>query len=865
MKHHGQGRRRNTLRSEFTYALFIVLAVTCNVVTVIDCYMVYVRNTRMLARNAEATMEKAVETLGQPLSRKDAAFVQRYADILANDRSLVHLAIYDGQGKALVTQDRDRPKFFKASVAWELDRPVPFNGKAIGRIAMTFTNGDVWTLTRQMIFSDLIIMFSALFAVMGTTWLLLNRRIIEPLGVMERAFHQISDGDYSRRVTLSKNNELSRIADAFNAMVGQVALRDSRLRESETNYRNLVEGTTDIIFRTDLNGCLIYMNQNFAKKTGFRVADFLGRPFFDLVAAGYTEGAFERLKKGEDGESPNLHEIQLVKKDGSLILMELNLTLQEGALDGVPMGTMGIARDITWRKRTQEDLKKYEQMVAASSDCLWLTDQSLTLQAVNEAYLGACGRERSALIGRPVADVVGADLFEAHVKPYLQGSLKGKSMRHRDWVRFPARGLKFIDFTFSPSFDAENKVNGVVVNERDFTNQKTLETRLQQSRKMESIGTLAGGIAHDFNNILGAIIGYAEMIEMFDVDNDERLALRIGHILKGAYRARELVEQILTFSRHGEQEKRVIRLSPVLQESLKFLRASIPSTIVINEAIDCPDDAVLANATQIHQVLMNLCTNAAYAMSDAGGTLSVRLDDANVGIDQARQLSGILPGPHARLTVTDTGPGISPEVIGRVFDPFFTTKKTGDGTGMGLAVVHGIVKACNGTVTVQSVPGEGTTFCVLLPAADKERTEAQETTPVVVAGGRGKILFVDDEEELVSFSSEILRHLGYDVVAETSSLGALRLFFDDPEGFDLVITDQTMPEMTGHELARKVLARRPDLPVVLCTGFSSSKLEEEALGAGIRSFMKKPIGARQLADIVSQMMHRPQAGVCDRV
>ncbi|WP_300668696.1 PAS domain S-box protein [Desulfoluna sp.] len=862
MEHPGHRRKQNSLRTEFTYALFIVLAVTCNIVTMIDCYMVYVRNTRMLEKKAETTIEQAVETLVQPIGSSDVAFVRKFADILASDRSLIHIAVYDEQGKALVTHDRDSQKLFKASMKWELERPVRLNGKEIGRIAMTFTNRDVWTLTQQMIFSDLIIMFSALFAVVGTTWLLLNRRILKPLGVMEMAFHQISAGDYSRRVSLSRNNELSGIAEEFNTMVAQVALRDSQIRESETNYRNLVEGTTDIIFRTTLDGSLIYMNQNFEKKTGFHVSDFLGKPFFDLLASGYTRASFELLKQGGLAERTNLHEIQLVKNDGTLIFMELNITLQEG-VDEAPMGTMGIARDITWRKRTQEDLKKYEQMVAASSDCMWLTNESLTIQAVNEAYLTANGRERAELIGRPVVDVMGVDFYEANVKPHLEGCLKGKTVRHRDWVRFANRGLKFIDSTFYPSFDAENKVSGVLVNERDLTNQKTLETRLQQSQKMESIGTLAGGIAHDFNNILGAIIGYAEMIEMFDVEEDERVAVRIGHILKGAYRARELVEQILTFSRHGEQEKSVIRLSPLLKESLNFLRASIPSTIAIKEEIDCPNDVVLANATQVHQVLMNLCTNASYAMSKEGGTLSVCLDDIHVEIAEARQLSGILPGPHVRLTVTDTGPGMDPEVIGRIFDPFFTTKKTGDGTGMGLAVVHGVVKNFNGTVTVQSAPGEGTVFSVLIPAAEEGRSEEEEETRAVVSRGNGKILFVDDEEELVNFSSEILRQLGYDVVAETSSLRAHRLFMEAPEAFDLVITDQTMPEMTGYDLAREMLVLRPDLPVVLCTGFSSSTLEEEALRSGIRCFMKKPIGARQLADLVSRIMNRVQARPCD--
>ncbi len=847
--------KRTSLRTDFTYALFMVLGVTCIIVTIIDCYMVYERNTRMLGKNAESTMEEAVETLAQPLWHYDVAFIRKFAEILSNDSSLVHVSVFDEQGKTLVSHDRQREAPVTERIRWELERTVTYNGKNIGRIVMTFTNSDVWRLAQQMIFSDLAIMFSALFAVVGTTWFLLNRQILKPLGVMEQAFHQISAGNYSRRVTLKKNNELSVIADEFNIMVEQVALRDSKIRESETKYRNLVEGTTDIIFRTNLDGKLVYMNRNFEKWTGFEVADFLGKPFFQLLASGYSTDAFETLKQGALEGSTTLYEIQLIKRDGSLVHMELNITIQRD-FDGSPMGAMGIARDITRRKHSEDELRKYEQMVAASSDCMWLADGNLTIQAVNEAYLLASRRDRSQLINRPVAEVMGVSLFDEHVKSHLERCLNGESVRHRAWVRLPGRGLRYIDFTFYPSFDADNVVSGAVVNERDLTDQKALETRLQQSQKMEAIGTLAGGIAHDFNNILGGIIGYAEMIEMFDVEEDERIAIRVDHILKGAYRARELVDQILTFSRHGEQEKSVLRLAPIVKDSLKFLRASIPSTIRIEETIDCPNDVVLANATQMHQVLMNLCTNASYAMQERGGTLTVALSETMVGIDQARGLSGIFPGPHVKLSIIDTGPGIDPELTDRIFEPFFTTKKTGDGTGMGLAVVHGIVKHFNGAVTVTSSPGEGTAFHVLLPAGSNGSSEVKEATRVLVPKGRGKILFVDDEVSLVGFSSEILEHLGYDVVSETSSIRARRLFMEDPDAYDLVITDQTMPEMTGYDLALEIMAVRPDLPVVLCTGFSSSQLEEEARAAGIRSFMKKPIGARQLADLVSRMMER---------
>ncbi len=852
---HCESGRRASLKTDFTYALFMVLGITCIIVTVTDSYMVYVRNTRMLATRAENTMDKAVETLVQPLWHYDEAFVRTFADILSNDKSLLHLSVFDEQGRGMVRFDRRGHASVREKFRWELERPVLYNGRTIGRIAMAFTNGDVWMMTKQMILSDLAIMFTALFVVVGTSWVLINRQILNPLAVMGTAFRRISAGDYSRRVRLKNKNELSEIADEFNIMVEQVASRDSRVRESETKYRNLVEGTTDIIFRTDPDGCLIYMNRNFEKWTGFQAADFLGKPFHRLLALGDTRDAFEKLKKGVLAGSDNLHEIQVTRRDGSLVHMELNITIQTD-LDGSPVGAMGIARDITRRKRSEEELRKYEQMVAAFSDGMWLTDGNLVIQAVNAAYIASWGRDRASLVNRSVSGVMGEALFREHVKHPLEACLKGESANHCSWVNTPVRGRRFIDFTFSPIFNENNAVVGVVVNERDLTEQKTLEAQLQQSQKMEAIGTLAGGIAHDFNNILGSIIGYGELIEMFDVEKNDRVAERIGYMLEGAYRARELVDQILTFSRRGDQDRSLLGLIPIVKESLKFLRASIPSTIAIEEVIECTSDVVLANATQVHQVLLNLCSNASYAMQETGGTLRVGLTDAALHGEEAK-----LTGPHLRLSVSDTGPGIEPRVMARIFEPFFTTKKTGDGTGMGLAVVHGIVESLNGTVTVESSPEIGTAFHLLLPVGIGRCPEKKGEDLKKVSRGNGKILFVDDEAGLVKLSSEILGHLGYDVVKETSSIRARDLFMENPDGFDLVITDQTMPEMTGFDLAVEILAVRPDIPVVLCTGFSSPDLEAEARRAGICKFMKKPIGARQLGDLVSRIVHRDKCAM----
>jgi nitrogen-specific signal transduction histidine kinase/CheY-like chemotaxis protein len=388
---------------------------------------------------------------------------------------------------------------------------------------------------------------------------------------------------------------------------------------------------------------------------------------------------------------------------------------------------------------------------------------------------------------------------------------------------------------------------------RDITERKTLESKLQQSQKMEAIGTFAGGIAHDFNNIIGGILGYAEMIEMFDAKADDKLKTRINHVLKGTHRARDLIQQILTFSRHSDQKKRPLSLGPLIRDGLKFLRASIPSTIEIKETSSGPPCTVWANETAIHQILMNLCSNAADAMKASGGTLTVALGEERPATDPT--LSAMDPDHVVTLTVSDTGEGIDAGIQERIFDPFFTTKGTGDGTGMGLSVVHGIVNELNGTVTVKSDPGKGSSFKVRLPGFDHALEDENKSEPPAPApAGKGKILFIDDEEELVNFSTEILEQTGYKVVGTTSSIHARDLFFKDPMQFDLVVTDQTMPHITGFDLAMKFLEKRPDLPIILCTGFSLPDLEKQALASGIRAFAKKPLGARQLVDLVGQMV-----------
>jgi PAS domain S-box-containing protein len=398
------------------------------------------------------------------------------------------------------------------------------------------------------------------------------------------------------------------------------------------------------------------------------------------------------------------------------------------------------------------------------------------------------------------------------------------------------------------------KTGDQIVIYEDTTEKNHLETQLRQAQKMEAMGTLAGGIAHDFNNILGVIIGYSEIMQIFDVPEEGPMKSRLEEVLKAAYRAKDLVQQILTFSRQTEQELKPLQINPIAKEALKFLRASLPSIIEIHQNIDGNVGPVLGDSTQMHQILINLSTNAAQAMNETGGVLEVTLSEFDFDENSPEQFLDLEPGVYIRLAVRDTGHGMAPEVMERIFDPFFTTKKKGEGTGMGLAVVHGIVKSYGGTINVKSKLGEGSIFEVFLPRIMTDVVEPDARTSVQVPTGNECILFVDDEKIVMDLGKGLLEHLGYEVVARTSSIEALEVFRNQPNRFDLVITDMTMPNMTGMELVKELIQIRPDIPVILCTGFSAKLTPEKAAAAGIREFVMKPFGARNLAETVRKAL-----------
>lgn len=384
------------------------------------------------------------------------------------------------------------------------------------------------------------------------------------------------------------------------------------------------------------------------------------------------------------------------------------------------------------------------------------------------------------------------------------------------------------------------------------------EAQLRQAQRMDAIGSLAGGIAHDFNNILGVMLGYTEMALM-SIKEDDGLKRRLQQVLKAGKRGKELVSQILSFSRPSPQERRPVKVTAIVKETLNMLRATLPSTIELKMRLEEDQDTILADPTQMHQVILNLCANAAHAMRDKGGILDISVKSVNLDSKAAAQFHGLSPGPHIRLTVKDTGHGMDRDTLEKIFDPFFTTKKMEEGTGMGLAVVHGIIKAHRGAITVQSKVGKGSEFQIYLPRVEASELPGGTEAPAVESG-QGRLLFVDDEEWLVDMWKEILESLGYRMTVTTRPLEALEMFKENPQNFDLVIADQTMPQMTGLELAQELLALRPELPIILVTGFSQLVTPEKAKAVGIREYIMKPLSISELTNAISKALGKEPQG-----
>jgi len=625
------------------------------------------------------------------------------------------------------------------------------------------------------------------------------------------------------------------------------------LSELQQEYQNLYEfapcgyltlNNKGIITHLNLTGSeLLDTERNHVSRAGF--SQFIDLGWEDAYLSARAESA-------KTGQKQSI-ELPIKRKKGPPLWVQAEIQADRNEADEVIQWRI-VLLDISEKKKATAALEKsearYRKMMESISDPLYVCSPDLTIEFMNPAMIERLGR-----------DAIGETCYKAmHGLP-----------KTCEWCPFDrvGSGETIEENIISPLDDRNYRVTHMPVLNNDRTvskltiyrdvhdyltvlaDKEKAQAQLQQAQKMESIGNLAGGIAHDFNNILASVIGFTELA-LDDAKQGTPLEDNLQEVYMAGKRAKDLVTQILTFARQTNEEIRPVQISKIVRESLKFLRASIPTTIDIKQELNS-ESLTLGNSTLLEQAILNLATNAMHAMEENGGILTVRLSDVYIDEPIAKKLHLIKTGDYIKITISDTGVGIPPEVIESMFEPYFTTKETGKGTGMGLALVHGTVKKYGGTIMVDSRLGHGATFSILLPTTKKRETTIPYQ-PTELPQGTERILFVDDELPITKMAKQLLERVGYEVTTRTSSIEALELFKAKPNEFDLVVTDMTMPNLTGDKLAVELIKTRRDISVILCTGYSKKISNDTASEIGIKAFAYKPIVKADLARTVRNVL-----------
>lgn len=760
-----------------------------------------------------------------PVTRNpDKATREVFSKILKDKRGIVTLKTKSGD--RLVAFSTLPNTNWVVAVAMPINELFGINTKAKDAIALGARSG-------MESFAGSIAILALIAGLVGA-WV--GHRVAQPIKRLSDSVNQLGRGEDWHEVSFRGNDEISTLAINMNRMVKTILEQRSRIE-------SVLNGVHDAIFLHDETGRIRQVNQSACDLFGFSREELLNGLVADISAGipPYSQvEALEWLDRARAGETP-LFEWHARKKSGELFWVEVNMS--SIVMDNEAWVVVAV-RDIKNRKQLEERTSRLAIVVEQSSDQILLSDIAGKIIYVNPALEKEMGYSYEELVGNSVAMLSKNECVDSEILPKeVKEHLKTHGTWHGRRVNITKDGREVIlDTTLAVIKEKGGAIVGIAAMRRDLTKELEMESYLARAQKMEAIGTLAGGIAHDFNNILSAIIGFTELA-MYET-NDQSLRNHLDSVLQASGRATELVRQILAFSRMEQEEARPIIPKTIITEAIKLLRASIPSTIKIAADINS-EAAVIASSSEIHRIVINLCTNASLAMRETGGLLTIKLEDFNSDAELLARTPTLIPGRYMRLTVSDTGCGMSDNVKSRIFDPFFTTRDQGEGTGMGLAVVHGIVSSRGGAILVSSFQGSGSTFEVILPISrDDSFVEAKDE--LEPKHGMYRILLVDDEDMILDFNQQALVKLGNTVTACRNGMDAIGEFYKDPMAFDVVVSDMTMPGMTGDLLALKIHAIRNDIPIILCTGYSERIDAEKALQIGVAAFLLKPVTPSQL-------------------
>lgn len=697
------------------------------------------------------------------------------------------------------------------------------------------------------------LLISTFIILLLTAIIIIIYNVISPIKALMTGVQKVAGGDMDSKVAVRSHDEIGRLADAFNRMTE--AIRETTM--SRDIVENMINSLNELLIVTDLEGDITSANAATYDTLGFGKNSLRGMSIIDLLnlrdikledGVAITD-AKDFLEATRSGNLQNMEaDYSTNSKQEVPILFSATLMRGKG---GQPDGIVCIATDISERiiaeKRLIENERKYRELFENDKTALFVIDSTTKrFEDVNRAALKLFGYSKEEFLNLNIFDISAEK--ESTEKGFDEIiAAKNERIIIPERIFIKSDGTRFIGEISPFTFDSDGRLK-VVGAVRDLSEKMHMEKQLRQSQKMEAIGTLAGGIAHDFNNILGAIIGYTELA-LDSCPPDTEISEDLETVLGASHRAKDLVKQILAFSRQVDTERIAIEPTTIVKEIVRLLRSTIPATIQISTDIDNSPGLILANPTQIHQILMNLCTNSYHAMEKTGGRLEIRLKKKNIEPKDLIQNSSLASGDYVQFSVCDTGPGIPIAIQDKIFDPFFTTKEPNKGTGMGLSVAHGLVQSHDGFISLESDPVAGTEVHVFLPLTDEDSLMTKGDSLDKLSGSE-RILFVDDEYILGKMEKTMLEKLGYKVTVKTKSIEAYETFKNHPDRFDIVITDQTMPDMTGIELSRRILKVKRDVPIILCTGYSELVSQSQVQEIGIRKLVNKPLSRNDLARII---------------
>ncbi len=712
---------------------------------------------------------------------------------------------------------------------------------------------------RNVLWSSMIFLLA-----MGTIMLLaftffIRKDVVLPIMKVARYAGSINSGtDLSARLELTRTGEISDLARELNNMMirlekdhNLIEEVEEQLRLSNERHLNMIMNLPVGVYRhtTTQHPEFTLTNSAFLKIFGCETEEEFK---FNSELSSWVES----VKYLEFLENPERHgglEFELCDRSGKQVYVKAWANIIEHEKQ---TAVEGILIDITNRKKVEADIRQLATLVDQTEEMILITDSENNISYVNPSFSKVTGYSIDELRGKNPSLLSAGSEEGIKMNTEIMNTLASGTAWHGTLVHRRKNGELYTERgTIFPLYNENGEICNHAGIMRDMTEEIKLEQQLRQSHKMQAIGTLAGGIAHDFNNILSAILGYANLAIKEIRQNPEQTGKYIRKITVAGNRARDLVAQILTFSRQKQLKVSAVQFGLIVKEACNMLRASLPSSIEIRRYIKS-QSLVAADPTQLHQIMLNLCTNASQSM-DGFGTLTVSLEDVYITDKEAEELPGLSSGRHVCLKVEDTGHGMDEDTQKRVFDPFFTTKEIGEGTGMGLSVVHGIITGIGGSIKIRSRLNEGSTFTVFLPVAEGDPSEqisfeTEEDTSKLQ--GHEHILFVDDERILVELNKETLQGYGYNVTGVYDSAEALKVFKESPDEFDIVISDLTMPGMTGDVLVEHIMKIRPDIPVIVCTGYNNVVSEKRMSELGICIVVHKPIIGKQLAETIRNVI-----------